>query len=287
MLEPSRQAAGNRRIEIHQIFYSDETRLLLDPGFIPLDNRDGRADWREYWPIRTFLFSRPLKENTLYGFLSPRFAQKTLLDSNVVNAFIASVPANTDVISFSPYFDQGAFHLNTFEQAATNHPDIWRVFESAVPYVAPGFDPHTLAMDSRSSIFCNYFVATPAFWRRWLLACEMLLGVAEGGNGELAALLNGPVAYGSTMVPAKVFVIERIASLLLATEPHWRAARFDPLSLPMSGSIVCPYPGELAMLDALKLAAIETGDAGYLEVFERTRGALVDAAIEAKRAVTQ
>lgn len=43
-------------LHIHQIFYSDDTRRTLDPGFIPLDNlANERPDWREYWPIRKFL----------------------------------------------------------------------------------------------------------------------------------------------------------------------------------------------------------------------------------------
>lgn len=282
MQAPSSSPAGPRRVEIRQIFYSEATRQQLDPGFMALDNCGQRPDWREYWPIRTFLQNNTLDENTLYGFFSPKFRQKTTLTSVAVNEFLATVPRDIDVIGFSPFFDQGAVHLNTFEQAATNHANSWPVFEQVVAFVAPGIDPHNVVMDSRHSLFCNYFVATAAFWRRWLAVNEVLFSVAEAGTSALAQLLNGPIPYASGFVPAKVFVQERVVSLLLLGEKQWRVKHYDPLRLPMSGSIVSGYPADLLVLDALKTAAIETGHDNYLKMFQQIRNTLLDTARRAK-----
>jgi hypothetical protein len=278
MHAPSSIPAGNRRVEIRQIFYSEETRRQLDPGFIALDNCGQRPDWREYWPIRGYLHSHTLDENTLYGFFSPKFGAKTTLDAAAVHAFIATVPRDIDVIGFSPFFDQGAAHLNTFAQAASNHGNVWPVFEQVVSFIAPGIDAHNALMDSRHSIFCNYFVATAAFWRRWLAVNEALFSVAEAGMTSLAQLLNGPVPYAGGFVPAKVFVQERVVSLLLLSERHWRVKHYDPLLLPMSGSIVSPYPADLLVLDGLKMAAIETGHDKYLTMFQQIRNTLLETA---------
>jgi hypothetical protein len=284
LLELSKPSSGVRSIEIRQIYYSDETHLQLDPGFIPLDNRGEQPDWREYWPIRKFLLGHALNEDTLYGFFSPKFGQKTALNSATVHAFIASAQSDADVIAFSPFFDQGAVHLNTFEQAATNHPGIWPIFEQTAALIAPGIDPHAAPMDSRHSIFCNYFVATPAFWRRWLEKCEMLFALAEAGNSVLGVQLNAPIVYGHTFVPSKVFIIERIVSLLLIAGPRWRVKHYDPLRLPMSGSIVSPYTADLLVLDALKTAAIETGRASYLQMFHQIRATLMQNVQNARKA---
>lgn len=273
-----RQPEERRRVEIRQIFYSEETRQQLDPGFIALDNCGQRPDWREYWPMRHYLQNHTLDENTLYGFFSPKFGSKTTLSSADVYEFLASVPREIDVIGFSPFFDQGAVFLNTFEQAAANHPNLWPVFERAVAFVAPGFDPHAAVMDSRHSVFCNYFLATPAFWRRWLAVNEVLFAVAEAGTSALAQWLNAPISQASGPVAAKVFVQERIVSLLLRGEPHWRVRHFDPLRLPMSGSIVSPYRADLLVLDALKTAAIEHGGENYVQLFEQVRNTLYDTA---------
>jgi len=278
MQAPSRTTGNSRRVEIRQIFYSEETRQQLDPGFIPLDNCGQRPDWREYWPMRSFLQNHTLDENTLYGFFSPKFGQKTTLSATTVFEFLATVPRDIDVMGFSPFFDQGAVHLNTFEQAATNHGNSWPVFEQVVSFVAPGINPRTVVMDSRHSIFCNYFVATAAFWRRWLAVNEVLFSAAEAGASALAQLLNGPIPYANGFVPAKVFVQERIVSLLLLGERHWRVKHYDPLRLPMSGSIVSGYPADLLVLDALKTAAIETGHENYLTMFQQVRNTLLDTA---------
>lgn len=277
-MHPSSIPAGPRRVEIRQIFYSEETRQQLDPGFIPLDNCGQRPDWREYWPMRTFLLNSKLDENTLYGFFSPKFGKKTTLDSAAVNEFIATVPRDVDVIGFSPFFDQGAVHLNTFDQAATNHANSWPVFEQAVAFVAPGIDPHHAVMDARHSIFCNYFVATAPFWRRWLAVNEMLFAVAEAGTSPLAHLLNGNIPYANGFVPAKVFMQERVVSLVLLGERHWRVRHFDPMRLPMSGSIISPYTADLLVLDALKTAAIEHGSQNYLKLFQQVRNTLLETA---------
>jgi hypothetical protein len=54
----------------------------LDPGFLVLDNSSNeRPDWFEYWPIRKFLLSEPLDEESFYGFLSPKFKYKTNLSA--------------------------------------------------------------------------------------------------------------------------------------------------------------------------------------------------------------
>ena len=261
-------------VRIYQIYYSEDTKNSLDDGFIPLDNRGQRPDWREYLPIRKFLLEDAVDEDTLYGFFSWKFRQKTGLDSAAVYAFVGSLTSPVDVVSFSPFFDQGAFHINTFEQAAVNHPGIWPTWESVVPWVAPGIDPHTVVMDSRQSIFCNYFAAKPSFWRTWLQKCEMVFLAAERNTGPLFDQLNLNVVHDHGMVQAKVFVIERMASLLLVSSPAWRVSNFDPIRLPSSGSMISRFAAELVMLDALKQSANTTHHSEYMQTFSALRAAI-------------
>jgi hypothetical protein len=75
-------------MKVYQIYYSDETRKSNDSGFLQLDNLgNDRPDWREYWPIRKYLLENTLDENTFYGFLSPKFKDKTGLSSDQVYEF--------------------------------------------------------------------------------------------------------------------------------------------------------------------------------------------------------
>jgi len=66
---------------IYQICYSPETLENIPEGFKVLDNlKNERPDWREFWAIRQFLKSNYLADDALYGFMSPKFPEKTGLN---------------------------------------------------------------------------------------------------------------------------------------------------------------------------------------------------------------
>ena len=85
-------------VQIYQILNHYTPREELYPGFEVLDNSGNeRPDWFEYWPIRKFLLSQPLDENTFHGFLSPKFKLKTNLSSAEVREFILAA-GSADVV---------------------------------------------------------------------------------------------------------------------------------------------------------------------------------------------
>jgi hypothetical protein len=262
-------------IHIYQIYYSKETRAAIDKGFIGLDNMSNeRPDWREYWPIRRHLLNEPLVAGDFYGFFSPRFNAKTGLDSAVVFDFIRRNKDTTDVFLFSPFFDQSAFYLNIFEQGCEQHKDMMPTFRDCAAMIAPETTLEALVTDSTNTVFCNYFVARPDFWAEWLKSCELVFNVAESGQGDLAKRLNSETSHRRTDAPAKVFVIERIASLLLSTRRCWRTKSYDPMSLPWLRAPVAGFRLEMALLDALKIAHVSAGHPQYMDAIHRIRDAV-------------
>lgn len=260
-----------QRAHIFQIFYSESTRQSLDPGFIPLDNTAQRADWFEYPAIRNFLQRGEMIEDAFYGFLSPSFKVKSGLDASTVQSFVASAPEETDIVTFSPYFDAGALFANVFLQGANEHPNAWQAFVEGARLMAPGLNLDTLVMDSTHSVFCNYFVAKPRFWRHWFSRAELIFQIAEQNTGQLGLALNGGTLHRGDVSAIKIFLLERLVCLILATDPRWRVKSFNSMLLPLV------YPGadkvsqELVMLDALKKAARSTGLSQYMEVFTALR----------------
>ena len=264
------------RCRIHQIFYSEATRAANDPGFEPLDHLvNDRPDWREYWPIRRHLTTAPLDEDVALGFFSPKFRQKTTLDADAVHRFVAETAAETDVVLFSPFFDQSAFFLNVFEQAGLQHPGIAPTLEGAVRLIDPAVSAAGLVMSSRDTVFCNYLVAKPRFWRAWLDACEPVFAAAEAADTDLGRALNGHAEHLGGAAPAKVFMIERVASLLLATRRDFKVRAFDPTRLPIAAPAMSAFAKDLVALDALKLAhGLQPFDA-YLAQFSALRQSIV------------
>lgn len=144
--------------QIYQIYYDEKTKIENDKGFRQLDNiSNNRADWHEYWPIRNFLTNTELVANSYYGFLSPKFKEKTGLESKDVYESLNS--SDADIVSFSPYFDQMALPINIFEQAILNHPGIYQCLDHSFRLLRPESNINTIVMTSRNTIFCNYFVA--------------------------------------------------------------------------------------------------------------------------------
>jgi len=262
---------------IHQIYYSEQTRAELDPGFLPLDNSaNERPDWREYWPIRRFLLGGQLEPERYYGFFSPKFRQKTTLTAAAVHDFIGRHDGSADVLSFSPFFDQMAFPLNIVELAIADH-DCRETFAQCAALIAPQFQIERSVMSSLDTVYCNYFVAKPRFWTQWLGKCELVFDIAEEGLTGLGQALNRVVKYGAITAPAKVFVIERVASLLLWSDRQWAAGSYDPLLLPQASARlqqVASAP-DLLILDALKIAYARSGAERYIRLYSQFREKLV------------
>ena len=259
-------------IHIFQIYYSSATRQILDPGFTPLDNlANERPDWREYWPIRNYLLNHELIAGDYYGFLSPAFKEKTRLSSAEVIDFVNAQGGKPDVVLISPFFDQIAFFLNQWEQGVMAHKTSSFAFEEALALIAPDFRLYDTVCSSRNSVYCNYFVAKAEFWTAWFERCERVFDCAERGESPLGRALASAAEYKSQAAPTKVFIVERVASTLLATQAHWCAKAYNPMLLPCSTSPISALGAELAALDALKSAYMAEPYAQYKQAFFNLR----------------
>ena len=271
---PTLSAAGERRAELFQIAWSDEVFAGIEPTYGVLDNRvDARHDWREYWPIRRFLREQPLDEATLYGFFSPKFASKTGLSHQAVLDFIAQAPADTDVFTFSPQADMGCFFLSVFEQNELFDPGFNAASDAFLAAAGRPLSVANLVMDSRQIVFSNFIIARPAFWRAWLGLNEQLFAICEGPATPLREMLTHPTTYPGA-VERKVFLMERIASLLLTIEPHWKVRAYDTFRLAWSATRLGERKLDAVISDALKIAMREQGFAEYLEAFGAVRNRL-------------
>lgn len=256
-------------VQLFTIAWSPETLVRTDPNISILDNSaNPRPDWYEYWSIRDYLLHQPLDADTCYGFLSPKFASKTGLTGADVIRFIRERP-DADVFTFSPQADMGAFFLNVFEQGETFDPGFMDTCRELLAVVGYSVDWPTLVMDSRQIVFSNFIVARPAFWRQWLDLCEKIFHLAEAGGSPLAAKVNAPTTYPGS-APRKVFIIERMASLLL-TSGQWKCAPYSTFLCAWSALPTSEFRNEAIASDALKLAWNETKDRAFIDAYAELR----------------
>jgi hypothetical protein len=260
--------SGTRPMHVFQIRYGPA--VDLDPGFEVLDNSaNERPEWFEYWPIRRFLLGETLDEDAFYGFLSPRFKQKTNLTAATVHECIAAAGAATEVILFGPSIHNSAYYLSVFEHGEAEHPGLCEVAARVLERIGKPADLRSLISDSRNTVHSNYFVAKPRFWRAWLAVTEAIFALAESADDPLGAALRAPTSYrGSRDTQMKIFIVERIATLILVSDPSFATQVRDPFAararfykLPVA--IVC---------DALKIAYVTQGRGQYMEVFRLVQG---------------
>lgn len=254
----------------YQIVYDAATREQRDPDFEALDNGAcARPDWFEYWPIRNYLTTTVLDESTIYGFVSPQFQEKTRLTGRKVRQFIAA-SADADVYTFSPFPCHGATFLNVFEQADFFTPGFLQVATEFFESIGESVRLDELVNHCGTVVFCNYFFAKPKFWRDWLRLCEQLRTATDASS--LSASLNQEMQYtkengASKIVQNKVFLLERLASYLLA-RGGYSVVNFPPLLMPVANTHV-NLTLEIHLLDELKRRHLQTGSRALLEQYRQ------------------
>jgi hypothetical protein len=272
-------AATMKSLELFQIFYSPETRALLDPFCKPLDNSNStRPDWFEVYPMTNLLEQIDWNRVRMLGVLSPRFKEKTGLSLDSVAAFEFACQGEPDVLIFSPQPDMGAFFLNVFEQGETFDPGFLGTSQAVVEKLGFDVDLRSLVMDSRNIVFSNYFVANKSFWERWMQVISGLYELAESVC-PIGQQLRRPTSYPGG-VEVKVFLAERIASLILATEVHWKVRAHNPFRFAWSTTRFRENPNTAYINDALKIAYRDTGRREYLDAFAHVRQRFINRGVD-------
>jgi hypothetical protein len=250
-------------IYIYQIHYTSAEGL--DPGFRVLDNSSNeRPDWFEYWPIRNFLLNEPLDEDSFYGFLSPKFKQKTNLSAAAAIEFVRSESGATDVVLLSPSLQWTAYHWNVFKFGDAVHPGLLKVAEQFFRHIGQPTNLHTLVSSSRNEVYSNYVIAKPRFWRAWIEIAEQLFALAESPDDPIGIELRKSTAYrGANGVQMKVFLMERLATWMLARDSSFVVRVRDPF---VARSRIYKLPGAI-VCDALKIAYVTNHREEYKDLF--------------------
>ncbi|MCB0187270.1 MAG: hypothetical protein KDE31_23545 [Caldilineaceae bacterium] len=263
------------KTQIRQIFYDAATREQLDSGFIPLDNSaNERPDWYEFWVIKNYLERNALESDTWYGFLSPKFQDKTGMDSNVLLSFLdACETSGHDVFMAPAHWHDNVMFQNPYLQAEVGgHTGI-------VPLAQRFFDHAGLSIDIESSVahsenftFCNYVIAKPAYWRAWLRLAQIFFDVTEHDSSPLGADLRNNTSYMVTRsAPIKTFIQERFPYIIVQQEKMKSRSPgpgLIPALIAQRGAIDI---NTLSLLDSCNLMKIfysQTDCQDYLQAFQ-------------------
>jgi hypothetical protein len=267
-------------IYLHQIYYDDASKGRLLPGFIPLDNsKNERPDWFEFWVMLNFLRHNVLQDDAWYGFVSPKFKEKTGLSAHDVVEKITVEGENADVLLCTVAWDQVAYFLNPWEQGEVVHPGIRALSQRFFDHAGYQVDLKTLVSDSYSTVFSNFVVARAAYWQRWQVLAEQFLAFVEGASPVGQALSDVTHYYGKkTHYPMKTFVQERFPALILSGG-GFRVIKSDPSDIRPPNKVLFKPTLETRRLlqacDLMKSQYLRTSDPSCLAMFWKLRDQLV------------
>jgi glycosyltransferase involved in cell wall biosynthesis len=147
-------------LQIWQIYYDENSKNCLDPGFIPYDNTGKSTFFFENEVIIDIWRSqRKIWQKSNYvGVLSWRFKEKTNLTSEFVLNFVDEYP-NKDVYSLSPVrMNQLPSHYS--ETGFNKVIDLCEIVDrhNVFPFKLAGYSPK-YGKDFRC--YCNFFICRP------------------------------------------------------------------------------------------------------------------------------
>jgi len=208
-------------IRIFQIYFEAWQRELLDPAFYPLDNSRGSSELMEFAVFEQLQKNAATEGATLWGALSWRFGEKTgMLGSDWVKQILDH--PGYDVYFCNPHTHNEAIFHNMWLQGETSHPNFVEIVKAF--FQAAGLDDKEIMSIHPSGIYsaANYFVATPAFWARFIPYVRKVLVTADKKLPPMVRdVLHSKVADdkglhgGATYIP---FIVERLFGLFMRTE---------------------------------------------------------------------
>ena len=216
-----------QRHYIHQIYYDEASRRAVNPLFIPLDNSaNERSDWYEFWVIKNYLENNTLDPDAWYGFLSPKFEQKTGMDAPSLYYLLNEIYGSTSEVFLVPaYWENIAVFKNAFYQGDFVHPGLLATAQKFMDFIGRPEPPSDLISHTGNFTFCNFIVARPSYWKDWLTLAQKFFDVTENDPGALGHELRSMTKYkpDTGRLPIKTFIQERFPAIIL-NEDKWRSA---------------------------------------------------------------
>jgi hypothetical protein len=237
-------------LQIHQIYYLERQRPLLDPAFIPYDNTENlRPQWAEYHVFRKEYASNPCPAGGHVGYLSWKFGAKTRISGKRFADFITDNPGY-DVYFVNPYPIHARLFKSVWEQGEFYHRGILRFSQAVMRRAGYAFDLGAMVNDGSTLLFCNYWVGNRTFWDKYMkLAADVEDVLLHRLTEAEQAYLQSTADHTRQTLSHVAFIVERLFSTLLLHDRDikHRAYEYSPAELrarhgPVRGTLIRLLP---------------------------------------------
>lgn len=202
---------------IFELIYRAEQNPTLGEPFKLFDCTEiNQPQYRELFAFEKFCLDKVWAEYDLSGLFSPKFFDKTDITSDLLQSFIFKNPGY-ELYLFHPYPFELSLQNSFLDLAELEHPGIteslsaiWRkIYGEELPKIY-------LPQNQNICCHCNYFVASPNFWKSYLPFVNSFMNLVRLEN-QITSHLT-PYTLSKTndaRLPIAVFCFERCLSLFI------------------------------------------------------------------------
>lgn len=210
------ETSAQTTARVWQIFYAPWQRERLDPAFLAYDNSDSAKPGEHEFHVFRKEYLAGTTQEGLSGFVSWKFEEKTGLSGKEWLAYCASNPGR-DVYFVNPYPIEICYG-NIWRQGEMWTPGITAIAQELLDRCGYGIDLQRMPQRLQTLAFCNYWMGTPAFWKRYMDFCLPIYNeIQNNPDDPLCSKLQtlGDPGRGASYFS---FIFERLFSTLLAVD---------------------------------------------------------------------
>ncbi|MDF1795391.1 MAG: hypothetical protein P1U63_02510 [Coxiellaceae bacterium] len=217
-------------IQVHQIYYDTQQQPLLDPEFIPFDNRSNpKPELREYYVFKQVFDQEIFRQADMTGVFSWKYLQKSGVPGKKFLDFVKANPGY-DVYFINPMPDELVYE-SVWQQGELCHPGIIALTEKILTGLGYEVNLADMKMGAKTTLYCNFWVGTQAFWQQYLpflQQCDDYIKNQLSDSDRELLFSRADRQIDASYFP---FIFERLFPTFLVLNPEIkaRAYKYSPI----------------------------------------------------------
>lgn len=210
------------KIKIHQVFYEENQKQLLDNSFIPLDNIKSKLNDEMEYPLLLSLFEENKDFDGYWGMVSFRWREKV---ERTGDSFIQWMRNNPGYNVYFPDTHPAQLILsnkevpNIFAHGEKCHPGMIDYFNRLCSILGHEID-FTQEFPSEYMIFAHYYFGNKKFWNAWIPFLNNCIEISKNDSQLYKFMYETKSKHRNYEVKNFCFVVERLAPLFLYTHKN-------------------------------------------------------------------